>query len=143
MWQQGRLMLSKINPSVTVAQCWYLRQHIPEGRRRREADGTVHCTCRHCHRPIRSRAGGRWDLAEGFDLDALQESAGKGHFCVVDAIDDMVLARYPIVPGADREWIERRRAEIDEEHGVSDSGGVLEIRLVGMAGMVGTSLSSH
>lgn len=133
-------MLSKINPSVTVAQCWYLRRHIPEGRRRREADGSVHCTCRHCHRPIRSRAGGRWDLADGFDLDALQDQGRTGHFCVVDAIDDMVLARYPIAPDADQAWVARRRDEIDEKHGVAASGGVLEIRLVGMTG---TSLSSH
>jgi len=140
MWQQGRLMLSKINPSATVAPCWYLRSHIPEGRRRREADGTVHCTCRHCHRPIRSRAGGRWDLADGFDLDALQAQAASSHFCVVDAIDDMVIARYPIAPDADQAWIAQRREEIDEKHGVTDSRGVLEIRLVGLTG---TSLASH
>lgn len=132
MWQQGRLMLSKINPSATVSQCWYLNRHIPEGRRRKEADGTVLCTCRHCHRPIRSRSGGRWNLAEGFDLDALQSRGQTGHFSVVDAMDDMVIARYPIAPDADAAWIEERRAEIADKHGVEESDGVLEIRLVGV-----------
>lgn len=121
-------MLSKINPAI-VAQCWYLRQHVPEGRRRREPDGVVLCTCRYCQRPIRSRDGGRWDLAEAFDLDALAGAARTSHFCVVDTLDDMVIARYPI-PGVDEEAIAARLAEISEKHGVEESGGVLQVRLV-------------
>lgn len=119
-------MLSKINPSAIVAQCWYMRSHVPEGRRR-AVDGVMHCTCRYCQRPIRSRDGGKWDLAEGFDLDALAAGGRTSHFCVVDALDSMVLARYPLAAEDD---IAARLAEIREKHGVEESGGVLEVRLV-------------
>lgn len=122
-------MLSKINPAV-VAQCWYMRRHVPEGRRRREPDGVVHCTCRYCQRPIRSRDGERWDLAEAFDLDALAGAARTSHFCVVDTIDDMVIARYPLPPEGDDELVAGRLAEISEKHGVEESGGVLQVRLI-------------
>lgn len=122
-------MLSKMTPA-TVAQCWYMRQHVPEGRRRHEADGVVMCTCRYCQRPIRSRNGGRWDLAEGVDLDGLAEVGKASYFCVIDTLDDMILARYPLPAGADQEVIALRRAEISEKHGVEDSDGVLEVRIV-------------
>lgn len=122
-------MLSKINPSAVVAQCWYLRRHVPGGRRWRE-DGALHCTCRYCGRPIRSREEGRWDLAEGFDLDALAEGAQASHFCVVDTIDGMVIARYPIPSGADSGAIAERLAEIVAAHDVEGSAGALEVRLV-------------
>lgn len=122
-------MLSKITPAI-VAQCWYMRRHVPEGRRRREADGVVHCTCRYCQRPIRSRDGGRWDLADGFDLDAAAQASRASYFCVVDTLDDMVIARYPVSLGADEETIAARLAEISEKHAVEESGGVLEVRLV-------------
>lgn len=122
-------MLSKINPSAVIAQCWYMRRHVPDGQRWRQ-DGAVHCTCRYCGRPIRSRGQGRWDLADGFDLDAVAEKARTSHFCVVDTIDGMVIARYPVPGGADEAAIAERLAEIKEEHGVEDSGGTLEVRLV-------------
>ena len=123
-------MLSKINPSAVVAQCWYMRRHVPEGRRWREPGGIVHCTCRYCGRAIRSRGNGRWDLADGFDLDAVAESGQTSHFCVVDTVDDMVIARYPVPGGADEAAIAERLAEIHAKHGVDESGGALEVRLV-------------
>ena len=90
----------------------------------------VHCTCRYCQRPIRSRDGGRWDLADGFDLDAAAQASRASYFCVVDTLDDMVIARYPVSLGADEETIAARLAEISEKHAVEESGGVLEVRLV-------------
>lgn len=122
-------MLSKVNSAV-VAQCWYLRRHVPEGRRRRDTVGVVHCTCRYCERPIRSLDGGRWDLAEGFDLDALAGSSPTSHFCVVDRLDEMVIGRYPVAVGATEEEIAARRLEICEKHGIEEGDDVLEIRLV-------------
>lgn len=120
-------MLSKINPAI-VAQCWYMREHVPEGRKRREPDGVVHCTCRYCQRPIRSRDGGRWDLSDAFDLDALAGAGRMSHFCVVDTLDGMVIARYPMP--VEEDAIAIRLAEISEKHGVEESEGVLEVRLV-------------
>lgn len=123
-------MLSKINPSVVVAQCWYLRRHVPGGRRWREEDGAVHCTCRYCQRPIRSRDGGKWDLAEAFDLDALAEAGRTSHFTVVDVLDGMVIARYPLTGEPGEEAVAARLAEIREMHGVEESAGALEVRFV-------------
>lgn len=123
-------MLSKINPSVMVAQCWYLRRHVPGGRRRREDDGVVHCTCRYCQRPIRSRDGGKWDLAEAFDLDALAEAGRTSHFTVVDVLDGMVIARYPFPGEPVEDAIAARLAEIRDIHAVEESGGALEVRFV-------------
>lgn len=123
-------MLSKINPSATVAQCWYLRRHVPEGRRRHEPGGVVHCTCRYCQRPIRSRNGGRWDLADGFDLDALAGAGRTSHFCVVDTLDDMVIARYPLPAGVDDEEIAEKMAQIYEKHGIEEEDDILQVRLI-------------
>lgn len=121
-------MLSKITPA-TVAQCWYMRRHVPEGRRRRQGDGVVMCVCRYCQRTIRSRDGGRWDLAEGVDLDALAGVGQASYFCVIDTLGDMVIARYPM-PAGGEEAIALRLAEISEKHEVEESDGVLEVRIV-------------
>lgn len=123
-------MLSKTNSSATVAQCWYLRRHVPGGRRRRAEGGVVHCTCRYCERPIRSRDGGRWDLADGLDLDAIASVGRTSHFCVVDTLDEMVIARYPVANGADDAALEAKRAEICAKHGVDGEQDVLQVRLV-------------
>ncbi|GFM30232.1 hypothetical protein [Novosphingobium sp. PY1] len=123
-------MLSKMNASVPLAQCWYLRKHVPAGRRHREDDGVLHCTCRYCQRPIKSRGGKIWDLAEGFDLDALAEAGRNRHFSVVDVIDDMVIARYPIDREAGDEDVAELLANICEKHGVEDAAGAIEVRLV-------------
>jgi hypothetical protein len=122
-------MLSKINPAV-VAQCWYLRRHVPAGRRRREVDGVLHCTCRYCERPIRSRDGERWDISDGIDLDALADVAPDSHFCVVDTLDDMVIARYPVPANATETAISEQLCGICETHGVDDVGSVLQVRLI-------------
>lgn len=127
-------MLSKINSPAVVAQCWYMRRHVPEGRRRREDDGVVHCICRYCQRPIRSRDGGRWDLADAFDLDALAHVGRTSYFTVIDTLDDMVIARYPMPVDAAEEAIAARLAEICEQHEVEESGGALEVRLVQSGG---------
>ncbi|MEJ2408315.1 MAG: hypothetical protein P8Y58_00290 [Novosphingobium sp.] len=123
-------MLSKMNSSASVAQCWYLRRHVPEGRRRREEGGVVHCTCRYCQRPIRSRNGGRWDLADGFDLDAIATAGRTSYFCVIDTLDDMVIGRYPLPHDANEELIAERLGEIREKHGIEEDEDVLVVRLV-------------
>ncbi|WP_226634430.1 hypothetical protein [Novosphingobium profundi] len=123
-------MLSRSGASPTLAPCWYTRRHVPAGARSRDADGVVTCTCRHCGRRIRSRDRGQWDLAEGVDLDALQEQSRTGHFCVVDTLDGIVIARYPIAMDADEAWIRTKMQEISAEYDVAASGGELQIRIV-------------
>ena len=90
----------------------------------------LHCTCRYCQRPIKSRGGKISDLAEGFDLDALAEAGRNRHFSVVDVIDDMVIARYPIDREAGDEDVAELLANICEKHGVEDAAGAIEVRLV-------------
>lgn len=123
-------MLSRSWTSNTLAQCWYSRRHVPEGRRTRLDDGTLMCVCRHCGRKIRSRAQGEWALAQGLDLDALQERSRTGHFCVIDMLDGMVVARYPIVMDADEAWIREKLDEIREEYAIDASDGELQIRII-------------
>ena len=43
--------------SFAMTPCWFKGAHQPEGRRRREEDGSVLCTCRFCRKEIRSREG--------------------------------------------------------------------------------------
>lgn len=123
-------MLSRSWSSNTVAQCWYSRRHVPQGRKRREADGSLVCTCRHCGRKIRSHGKGQWDLAQGLDLDALQERSRTGHFCVVDTLDGMVIARYPIIMDADEAWIRAKMDELRKEYGIDASDGELQLRII-------------
>lgn len=115
--------------SFAMTPCWYRGDHQPAGPRRREEDGSILCTCRHCRKEIRSREGKTWRLAEGLDLDALAASCMSSHFSVVDVIDGMVIARYPLPEGADEDTIATLRDRICDQHGVV-VGGDLEVRLV-------------
>ena len=114
----------------TVDRCWYARSHVPDGKRYRAEDGSLQCRCRHCGKRIRHSEAGDWRLAEGLDLDALQEHSATGHFCVVDMAAGMVLARYPIAMDADEAWIVERLAEIADEFGIDESDPSLRIRVV-------------
>ncbi|QDK31253.1 MULTISPECIES: hypothetical protein [Sphingomonadaceae] len=115
--------------SFAMTPCWFKGAHQPEGRRRREEDGSVLCTCRFCRKEIRSREGKTWSLAEGLDLDALAAACLSSHFSVVDVVDGLVIARYPIGADLGEDEIAVLRARIGETHGVDDDGD-LEIRLV-------------
>ncbi|WP_243652592.1 hypothetical protein [Novosphingobium sp. PhB165] len=110
--------------------------HQPDGRREREEDGSILCTCRHCRKQIRSREGKVWNLAEGLDLDALAASCMSSHFSVVDAADGVVIARYPLPEGSDEEAIEALRDRLCAQHGI-EPGGDLEVRLVSHAAILG------
>jgi len=122
--------------SFAMTPCWYRGAHQPVGPRRREDDGSILCTCRHCRKEIRSREGKTWRLAEGLDLDALAASCMSSHFSVVDAIEGMVIARYPLPEGADEDDIAAFRDRIIEKHGISP-GDDLEVRLISHEAMQG------
>lgn len=122
-------MFTKRSDAYSLTPCWFSRVHVPDGRREREDDGTLICTCRHCRKRIRSREGKTWNLADGLDLDALAASCISSHFSVIDAEEGMVLARYQLPPDADELAIEEMRAVIAAKHGLQQ-GGDLEIRLI-------------
>ncbi len=122
-------MYSKRTDSFAITPCWYSREHTPEGRRRRDEDGSLVCTCRYCRKQIRSRGGQGWSLADGLDLDALAASCMSSHFSVVDAFDGIVIARYPLPEGEDPDAVAALEASLREEHGIVP-GGDLELRLI-------------
>lgn len=122
-------MFTKRSDAYSLTPCWFSRVHEPDGRREREEDGTLVCTCRYCRKRIRSREGKTWNLADGLDLDALAASCISSHFSVVDVEEGMVLARYKVPPGSDEAAITEMEATIAAKHGV-EAGGEVEIRLV-------------
>ncbi len=122
-------MFTKRSDAYSLTPCWFTRVHEPDGRRERDDDGTLVCTCRYCRKRIRSREGKTWNLADGLDLDALAASCIASHFSVVDVEEGMVLARYQVPPGIDAGAIADMRAAIAEKHGFVP-GGDLEIRFV-------------
>lgn len=87
-------------------------------------------TCRYCHRTIRSRKRGEWDLAEGLDLDNLAATAGPSHFCVIDIAEGLILERTVIRDEEDEDSLARQRAELEERHHIAPEGGTVMIRLV-------------
>lgn len=122
--------LNRISAQGVVAQCWYMRQHMPDGHGWKAEDGSLLCTCRYCGRRIRSRHRGDWQIADGLDLDALQQQSSTGHFCVIDHTEGMVLARYPIEMDADEEAIAARMEEIVAEFGIEEGDRSLQILIV-------------
>ncbi|WP_334184359.1 hypothetical protein [Novosphingobium sp.] len=122
-------MFTKRSDAYSLTPCWFSRVHEPDGRREREDDGTLICTCRYCRKRIRSREGKTWNLADGLDLDALAASCISSHFSVIDVEEGMVLARYKVPPDADELAIEDMRAVIAAKHDFEE-GGDLEIRLI-------------
>lgn len=122
-------MFKNRTDAYSLTPCWFTRVHEPDGRRERDDDGTLVCTCRYCRKRIRSRGGDRWNLADGLDLDALAASCISSHFSVVDVDDGMILARYQLPAGADEAAIAEMRQNIEAKHGVEQGDGI-EIRLV-------------
>ncbi|MBO9725241.1 MAG: hypothetical protein J7530_12755 [Novosphingobium sp.] len=122
-------MFTKRSDAYSLTPCWFSRVHEPDGRREREDDGTLICTCRYCRKRIRSREGKTWNLADGLDLDALAASCISSHFSVIDVEEGMVLARYKVPPDSDELAIEEMRGMIAAKHGFEE-GGDLEIRLI-------------
>lgn len=113
-------------PALT--QCWYTRVHVPHGRRYKQADGSVSSDCRYCDKAIASWHKGRWYLADGFNVSQLREAAGGRYLYVIDAADEMVIARYPLggeqEPAALREF----KDELRRKHGLDMPGSALELR---------------
>ncbi len=122
-------MFTKRSDAYSLTPCWFSRVHEPDGRREREDDGTLICTCRYCRKRIRSREGKTWNLADGLDLDALAASCISSHFSVIDVEEWMVLARYKVPPDSDELAIEEMRGMIAAKHGFEE-GSDLEIRLI-------------
>lgn len=111
-----------------LAQCWYTRVHVPEGRKHKEADGSHSAACRYCHKPISSWNKGAWYLADGFNVSHLRESTGGRFLYVIDVIDELVVARYPIDHLSRAAEIRAYKDELRQTHGMDAFGCTLQLR---------------
>lgn len=110
-----------------LAQCWYTRTHVPTGRKHKQADGSFSSTCRHCHKPITSWAKGGWYPADGFNIDRLRESTSGRCIYVVDVIDEMIVARYPIDGLRGAAAIRDFKLSLRTKHGFDDPACTLRL----------------
>ena len=126
-------MLIRPATSATLTQCWFTRTHVPaRGRRTREDDYFV-AVCRYCRRPIHSRSGDHWTLADGFDLDALAEQGAQPFICVSDPADSLVIARIAIDDPASGKTPHEQLTQVKEHYAAMMPGRTLDIKLVGQA----------
>jgi hypothetical protein len=111
-----------------LSQCWFTRTHVPRGRKHKEADGSWSSECRYCGKAITSWGKGSWYPADGFNVSRLRDTTGGRFLYIIDVVDDIVIARYPIDdlegPAALRAFKEDLRAT----HGLDQPGCTLELR---------------
>lgn len=119
--------------SPTLTQCWFTRAHSPARRSRTRDDEYFVGTCRYCHRPIHSRSGNHWTLADGFDLDALAEQATHPFICVSDPADGLVIARIAIDTPESDDAAEEQLALVKERYASMMPDRTLDVRVLGRA----------
>jgi hypothetical protein len=113
-------------PALT--QCWYTRTHVPAGRRHKEADGSVTSECRYCHKTITSWAKGAWSLADGFNVSKLRDSTGGRFLYVIDVIDEIIVARYPVDAAIGVAELRALKDELRIKHDLERPGCTLQLR---------------
>ena len=125
--------LMQIRPDIsyTLTQCWYTRSHIPTAAKRRDEHGALISTCRHCERPIRSCGGKSWTLADGVDLDELASHSHVRYICVTSVSEGQIIARYVLEPELDEAAIKARCEAVIEQHGASEPGSGIDVRVMG------------
>ena len=116
-----------------LAQCWFTRQHLPDGRPHREDDGSHTSYCRHCEREIVTWDRSRWFLAGGFNVTHLAETVGGRFLFVLDTADEMIIARYPVGHLPDEAAIEALKEDLKARHGIGEPGVLLELHDSGAA----------
>lgn len=106
--------------------CWFSRIHRPSGRSCSHGqDGAHVSTCRHCGKRIISWTRKQWQLADGFNITRLIETTGTRFLYLVDHLDDMVLARFPVTHLESEDDIKAYALELKEAHHVDDAGSCL------------------
>ncbi|MBW8752767.1 MAG: hypothetical protein JF595_01230 [Sphingomonadales bacterium] len=112
-------------PALT--QCWYTRIHVPVGRKQRESDGSYTARCRHCHKPITSWNKGAWYPADGFNISRLRDSTSGRLLYVIDVVDELIVAKYPIDHIKGVNALRDFKLEIRAAHGVDELGSTLRL----------------
>jgi hypothetical protein len=114
---------------VAMAQCWYTREHRPAQNQRPREDGRpVYARCCHCHRDISSLNGRLWEIAGGFNAEAAGHSRARAFLSVVDVVDEMVIARFPIGAIPDEAGVQALRARLRLRYGLDEPASTLVLR---------------
>jgi len=114
---------------VTMAACWYLRAHGPAHAPRPREDGRMlYARCCHCHRDIASMDGRHWAIAGGFDPEAAGRQRARAFLSVVDVVDEIVLARFPIGTVPDERGVLALRAHLRRRYRLDEPGSTLVLR---------------
>lgn len=96
----------------SLTQCWFTRVHRPVRERHRESDGSLHSTCRYCHRPLVTWDHHNWNLANGFDVSRLVELTSGRTLTVIDTTGDLIVRRFPIRHLENEAAVEAFKAEL-------------------------------
>src|SRR4051812_39003462 len=105
---------------VTMAVCWYTRDHEPAHRLPMREDGRpVYARCCHCHRDI-AGIDGHWRIAGAFDPEAAGRRRPHAFLSVVDVVEEIVLARFPIGTVPDERGVRALRAHLQRRYRLDD-----------------------
>jgi hypothetical protein len=113
---------------LSLTQCWFTRTHLPESKKRKEADDSWTSNCRYCGRQIVSWGKGSWSLAGGFNVSRLAETTRTRFLYIVNVSDDFVVARFPVKHLQDEQAIEAYRKQLMVDHKLDEEGSGLELR---------------
>lgn len=112
-----------------MASCWYTREHRPAQTPPLSRDGgPTYARCRHCHRDIASHNGQDWHIAGGFNAEAAGRNPAQAFLSVVDVLDEIVIARFPIGSIVDEAEIQALKAHLRQRYGMDEDGSMLELR---------------
>lgn len=114
---------------VTMAVCWYTRNHQPARAMQPHADHRpIYARCCHCHRDITSLDARHWSIVGAFDPEEAGRSRSHAFLSVVDRLDEVVLARFPIGSVPDERGVQALRLYLRWRYGLDKQGSTLELR---------------
>ena len=112
----------------SLTQCWFTRVHRPVRERHREDDGSLHSTCRYCHRPLVTWDHENWNLATGFDVSRLAELTSGRTLTLIDTTGDLIIRRFPVRHLETEEEVDAYKAELRAMFNMDDPDSTLILR---------------
>ena len=114
---------------IAMAVCWYTREHEPARPVAPREDGRpVYARCCSCHRDLASTDGRHWHIAGAFDPEAAGRRRPHAFLAVVDVVDEIVLARFPIGTVPDERGVRALRAHLARRYRLDEPGCTLVLR---------------
>jgi hypothetical protein len=112
-----------------MAVCWYTRDHQPaRAMHPREDHQPIYARCCHCHRDIVSLDARHWSIVGAFDAEAAGRRRIHAFLSVVDTLDEVVLARFPIGSVPDERGVAALRIYLRWRYRLDDPGCTLDLR---------------